>query len=249
MKYGWKPDKPDFRDYKYASEFLFKAAFRPSLPERVDLRPSCPQVYYQGDLGSCTANALAGALEFDYMKQSKDMMPSRLFIYYNERDLEGTISSDNGAELRDGLKTLVKYGACPESEWPYNILQFKDEPSEKCYLDAKQFKIVQYSRLEQNKHDLCYCLSTGYPFVFGFTVYESFESNKVAHTGIVPLPSRAERVVGGHAVMAVGYDISQDIVIVRNSWGKDWGQQGYFMMPFDYILNSNLAEDFWTIKG
>jgi C1A family cysteine protease len=245
-RYGWIRDLPDQRDHLYAAppEFLLK------LPPSVDLRPQCPDVYDQGQLGSCTANAIASALEFDQMKekQANIFVPSRLFIYYNERAMEGTVKEDSGAQIRDGIKSVAKQGDCPEDLWPYDITKFAVQPPQQCYQQALKFKAVLYQRLSQISNQLKGCLASGYPFVFGFTVYESFESQQVAQTGHAPMPAPTEASIGGHAVVAVGYDDSQNWFIVRNSWGVGWGMKGYFTLPYAYLLDPNLASDFWTIR-
>ena len=239
--YGWVPDIPDGRDYLYS-------AIRPRLrlAAAVDLRAGCSPVENQGQLGSCTANALAGNLEFldDHIDHTYEDV-SRLFIYYNERLLQGTTDSDSGASLRNGIKTLVQTGVCPELSWPYVIEQFAVKPSARCYTQAASHRIVSYHRI-QTLEEMLACLSEGYPFVFGFTVYESFESPQTARTGIAPMPKKSERALGGHAVMAVGYSQKDKRFIVRNSWGIAWGQQGYLTMPFAYL--ETLAADFWTIR-
>src|SRR5208337_5008241 len=187
-------------------------------------------------LGSCTANAIAGAIEFDRLKQElSDFVPSRLFIYYNERALEHTIDSDSGAQIRDGIKSVGRQGDCSETEWPYVITRFRTRPPAKCYADALKYRAVLYQRLTPILNQLKGCLASGYPFVFGFTVYESFESAQVAQTGHAPMPAPTEASIGGHAVIAVGYDDSQNWFIVRNSWGVGWGIKGYFMMPYAYL--------------
>ena len=198
---------------------------------------------------SCTANAIAAALEFDQMKEKQRVfMPSRLFIYYNERAMEGTINEDSGGQIRDGIKSVGQQGDCPEPLWPYDITKFKVKPPEQCYQQALKFKAVQYQRLSQILNQLKGCLASGYPFVFGFTVYASFEGQQVAQTGHASMPPPTEATIGGHAVMAVGYDDSQNWFIVRNSWGAGWGMQGYFTLPYTYLLEHNLASDFWTIR-
>jgi C1A family cysteine protease len=244
--YGWIPDLPDHRDHFYAAPVELAGA----LPPATDLRPKCPPVYDQGQLGSCTANAIAAAIQFDQMKQklAQVFMPSRLFIYYNERAIEHTIDSDSGAQIRDGIKSVGKQGDCPEPEWPYVIAKFKTRPPQQCYSDALKYKAVLYQRLTPILGQLKGCLASGYPFVFGFTVYESFESAQVAKTGHASLPAAGERAIGGHAVMGVGYDDSKQWFIVRNSWGNKWGLNGYFTLPYAYVTDSNLADDFWTIR-
>ena len=251
QRYGWVPDLPDARDHLYAAPTPFMLA----LPTKADLRPGCPPVYDQGQLGSCTGNAIAAAIQFERMKQhlpNGDLVPSRLFIYYDERVIEGTVDSDSGAQIRDGIKSVATTGACFEGpdadEWPYVIANFREKPPQACYTAAKLDLVVNYSRIVQNLNQMKGCLASGYPFVFGFTVYDSFESQAVAQTGIVAMPATGEQVVGGHAVMAVGYDDASQRFIVRNSWGSGWGQGGYFTMPYAYLTDANLADDFWTIR-
>lgn len=245
-RYGWIPDLPDQRDHLYAAP----VAVLGSLPPKVDLREECPPVYDQGQLGSCTANAIGGAIQFDQLKEklATTFVPSRLFIYYNERVIEGTVNSDSGAQIRDGIKSVAQQGVCPEEMWPYVIANFTEKPPANCYEVAAQHTAVQYSRLVQSLNQLKGCLASGYPFVFGFTVYESFESQQVAQTGVAPMPAPGEQVLGGHAVMAVGYDDDQQRFIVRNSWGTGWGMQGYFTMPYTYLTERSLSSDFWTIR-
>jgi C1A family cysteine protease len=215
----------------------------------MDLRPGCPDVYDQGDLGSCTANAIGAAVEFDQRKQQlQAFTPSRLFIYYNERAIEGTIPSDSGAMIRNGIKTVASDGACAEAMWPYVEQNFANRPSPQCYKAAKAHPAVQFSRVPQNVGQMKTCLAAGYPFVFGFTVYESFESDGVAKSGVAPMPASSEMALGGHAVLAVGYDDKSQAFLVRNSWGADWGMGGYFTLPYAYLSDANLAADFWTIR-
>jgi C1A family cysteine protease len=244
--FGWVPDIPDQRDHLYAAPVASLAA----LPPSADLRAQCPPVYDQGQLGSCTANSIAGAIQFDQMKQNlpNPFTPSRLFIYYNERVMEHTAESDSGAQIRDGIKSVNKQGACPETEWPYDISKFTNKPDDQCYTAAQAHRAVSYTRLVQSLNQMKGCLASGYPFVFGFTVYESFEGPDVAQSGHCPMPGATEQVLGGHAVMAVGYDDANGWFIVRNSWGDGWGMQGYFTLPYAYLLDSNLATDFWTIR-
>jgi len=239
--YGWYPDIPDQRDYLYS-------AIRPvvRLPREVDLRSFCSAVEDQGSLGSCTAQALAGNLEF--LDNRIDFIytdVSRLFIYYNERMLIDSVDYDSGASLRDGIKSLKNLGICEERLWPYDIEKFTVKPLANCYQDAKDHKIKSYYRVGSLR-EMLICLADGYPFVFGFTVYESFESERVAKTGKVNMPRKGEAALGGHAVMAVGFNQSDMRFLVRNSWGRNWGMDGYFTMPFAYL--ETLAGDFWTIR-
>ena len=244
--YGWRPDLPDQRDYMYAAPH----ALVKKLPSKVDLRKLCPPVYNQGELGSCTANAIGAAFEFGLMKQKKagDFMPSRLFIYYNERVMEHTVNNDNGAEIRDGVKSVNKQGVCPEKMLPYDINKFTKKPSPACYKNALTHQALSYHRVQRTLDQMKGCLAEGFPFIFGFTVYDSFEDNTVAKTGKLNMPKKSENIVGGHAVLAVGYDEPSKRFIVRNSWGADWGLKGYFTMPYTYLTEENLSDDFWTIR-
>jgi len=246
QRYGWLPDLPDARDHLYAAplEVLQK------LPPAVDLRLKCPPPYDQGQLGSCTGNAIAGAIQFGRQKakQKPDFVPARLFIYYNERDIEHTVNTDSGAQIRDGIKSVAKLGVCTEKTWPYDINKFTAKPPPAAYQEAKKYQVTSYSRVTQTLSQFKGCLAHGYPFVFGFTVYEAFESPQVAKTGVLQMPASSEKSVGGHAVVAVGYDDKSQRFIIRNSWGATWGQKGYFTMPYAYITSSNLADDFWTIR-
>jgi len=243
--YGWLPDIPDNRDLMYGAVRKVPA----KLPDKVDLRPDCSKVEDQKDLGSCTANALAGALEF-LMKKDKvkfaDM--SRLFIYYNERVIEHTVKTDAGAMIRDGIKTLAKQGACTEKSWPYDIAKFANKPPTACYTEALNYQILTYARLG-TLDEMRACLADGFPFVFGFSVYDGFESQQVAKTGVLDMPKKGEKMLGGHAILAVGYDDAAKRLIIRNSWGTKWGMKGYFTMPYGYVTDRNLSDDFWTIRS
>jgi C1A family cysteine protease len=244
-RYGWQPDLPDQRDFSYAST---RAAIR-KLPDKVDLRATCPPVYDQGDLGSCTANAIGAAFQFGQMKQgTAPFMPSRLFIYYNERVIEHSVGSDNGAQIRDGIKTVNKQGVCAEDLWKYDIPRFTEKPPAKCYKEALGHQVLSYQRVVRDVSSMKGCLAAGYPFIFGFTVYDSFESASVARTGKLEMPKKKEKVRGGHAVLTVGYDDVKKRFIIRNSWGTQWGLKGYFTMPYQYLEDGNLSDDFWTIR-
>ena len=254
-RFGWVKDTPDPRDLLFTASPVLAAK---PLPKSADLRPGCPPVYDQGQVGSCTANSIAGAFEFAQKKQLlADFMPSRLFIYYNERAMEHTTGQDAGAQIRDGIKSVVKQGVPPEPEWPYseNLSVVTRKPDSQAYTDALQHKVISYHRISARTSAAALnlmksCLADGYPFCFGFTVYSAFEGADVAKTGILKMPNKSkEEVVGGHAVLAVGYDDKKKMVLVRNSWGAGWGQKGYFWMPYAYISDPKLASDFWTIRG
>lgn len=239
--YTWKPDLPDHRDHTFTS-----ASF--TLPTHVDLRPDMTPVFDQGNLGSCTGNAIAGALEFLEKKEPTPFFwVSRLFIYYQERVIERTVKSDAGAMIRDGVKACHKVGYCSELFWPYKVSKFAAKPPTAAYKDAHKHVITEYARAN-SMLDFRSALAMGFPVVFGFSVYESFESAAVAKNGIVPMPMHSEKQLGGHAVLMVGYDDAAQRVIVRNSWGEGWGQKGYFTMPYQYVEDRNLSDDFWVIR-
>ncbi len=242
--YGWMPDVPDQRD------FVFAAARVTTLPPSVDLRPGCPPVYDQGQLGSCTANAIAGAIQFEQIRQKepKPFTPSRLLIYYNERVMEHTVGQDAGAQIRDGIKSVNHIGACPETDWPYVIANFARRPPPRAFKDAPVGKAVSYQRVVQTLDQMKGCLAGGFPIVLGISVYESFESQQVAKSGVVPMPANSEKLLGGHAILAVGYNDTEQRFVMRNSWGTSWGLQGYFTIPYAYLTDSNLCDDLWTIQ-
>ena len=237
---------PDIRDY-----YLSLAPIL-NLPSKVDLRENDPAIFDQGRLGSCTAQAISAAYMHNLKKQNEEMfIPSRLFIYYNERSMIGTVNRDSGAMLRDGIKSINKEGVCNETCWPYDITVFTKKPPRKCYREAKNYQTIAYSRVNRNLDDMKSCLASGLPFVLGFTVYESFYSKETANGGIMLWPEKTERALGGHAVMAIGYgdNLEGGRFIIRNSWGTNWGDKGYFYMPYEYLTNNNLSADFWVIQS
>lgn len=246
-KYGWKKDKSDHRD----RILKFTAIDLDTLPKKVDLRDKCSPVENQTTLGSCTANSVVGALEYleNLTGNTGSLFEnfSRLFVYYNTREIGGTLEEDSGGSLRDTIKALANFGTCNETVWTYDIEKFRIRPCEECYSEGVTHKITEYSRLDSFP-DMLSCLAAGFPFVFGFSVYTGFEGPAMASTGVLNLPGADEIFMGGHAVCAVGYDMDAKTVLVRNSWGADWGQGGYFTIPFAYISNPALAADFWTIR-
>ena len=241
---GWKRDLPDHRDFK------FKITPREKLPTSVDLRDKCPPIYNQYDLGSCTANALGGAYQYEQIKQKKeDFVPSRLFIYYNEREIEGTIKEDAGAMIRTGIKTMVDKGVCPETMWKYRTGRFKKKPPQECYTEGQNNQVLEYLRITPHSlYEVKHCLADGYPISFGFMIFDSMMTDKVARTGIVPIPKPNEQSMGGHAVLAVGYDDEKQCLLVRNSWGKSWGMNGYFWLPYVFVSRNHMSADYWTIR-
>jgi C1A family cysteine protease len=240
---GGMPDVPDARDVHYVASVDVA-----NLPESVDLRPLCPPVYDQGNLESCTANAIGGAIEYNQMQTGKQsFVPSRLFIYYNERVLEGTIKQDAGAMIRNGIKTVVRLGAPPETVWTYNESAAFTQPHPDAYAAAKLDLVTVYCRVGQTLPLLQACLHEGFPIVFRYTCFPSMD-----HTwddGVIPMPGPTEPEDGGHCMLIVGYNNADRTFLVRNSWGTGWGQQGYGTMPYDYILSPKWTTDLWTIRS
>jgi len=251
-KYGWvkSPENPD--DVYVENHAAFKLTAEP-IPDKIDLRQYCSPVFDQKNIGSCTGNALVGALEY-LENKDKDLESngqfchlSRLFVYYNEREVEGTVSQDAGAHISDGIKVLSEEGACSETVWPYDEKKFTIKPTVEAYQDGLTRKISGYAKVNQDLDSIKKVLASGYPIVFGFTVYPSFESEDVADSGEVDMPGIFEKAIGGHAVLLVGFKDSTKKFIVRNSWGPDWGDNGYFTLPYKYVIDPKLACDFWTI--
>lgn len=242
-KFHWVKDKPDRRDYLYKRSSI-------STPSSVDLRAFCTPIEDQGALGSCTGQAIASAIEYLNNRNAgliRDI--SRLFIYYYERALINTIKYDSGAYIRDGIKVVFNNGAPLESFWPYIIRRFTQVPSRQAINDALRRKVTLYERI--TTLDGCInALSNGIPITVGFLVYSSFMSRAVSTTGIMPYPNVArERLLGGHAVLLVGFDNATQRFIARNSWGSGWGDKGYFYMPYQVIDNRAMSDDFWVIRN
>jgi C1A family cysteine protease len=244
--YGWtRRDIPDQRDLCYAAP-------RRKVPDAVDQRPDFAgkiPVWDQTILGSCTAHNIGYGLMVDQVKQGLPLvMPSRLFIYYQERVLENSVDSDAGASIRDSVKAVAKFGYPDEKLWPYDVAKFARVPSQAAYADAKaRAGGLVYQRVARTLPQLMGCLADGFPIHLGFSVYESFESDRVARTGVAPMPEPGEQLLGGHAVPCVGYDKAKGVFILRNSWGKDWGQKGYFTLPLAYLTTPSLSADFWKV--
>jgi C1A family cysteine protease len=266
-KLGWRPDLPDFRDHhvKWGDSFMKVG----TLPSKYDQRAQCSTIENQGQISACTGNAIVGALEVLENKNgaasasfavttatemvadkadSEFIDLSRLFVYWNERNLEGTVNEDAGAYIRDGIKVVASLGVCAEKLWPYDETRWSERPSHAAFVEATKHRITEYARVEQSAYQIKTVLASGFPIVFGMSVYDSFLGDAVASTGVVPMPTAAESCQGGHAVLAVGYDDDKQAVLVRNSWGADWGLGGYFWLPYDYITNTGLASDLWVVR-
>ncbi len=244
--YGHRSDTKDARD------FMFTPSAVSDLPTLVDLRADCPPVMDQGQLGSCTAHGIIGALRYLLVRSGgpRDHRLSRLQLYYDERVVEGSVSEDSGAEIRDGIKCAAKIGVAHETMWPYIITKFARRPTDRVYKDAIKFEALKYERVAVDPAYVKAALASGYPVIVGFSVYESFESDAVAATGMVPQPDlRNEQMIGGHCVYAVGYGQHPGTITCRNSWANDWGDNGDFYIPEQYICSTQFASDFWIVTA
>jgi C1A family cysteine protease len=248
-KYGFIKEKHETNTFA-----MFDSVCHDNVQESVDLRSYFPVVYDQGHLGSCTSNAIAGAFDYYiYILKGVRFNASRLFIYYNEREIEHTIFWDNGSTIEDGMKSIKEKGACPENDWPYEESHFRQKPSLQAYKDALIYKTTNFAPIETSIMSFKIALSNGFPVIFGFDVYESFETLELAKTGIMRLPnSSVEKRLGGHAVLACGFDDNMEqngykgFLLCRNSWGSEWGLAGYFWMPYD---NLQYCADCWVFGG
>jgi C1A family cysteine protease len=263
---GWRPDLPDFRDLYPESEPIKKVlakshplkAVAKALPASVNLRAWCSPIEDQGDLGSCTANA--GVALFEYFERrafAKHLDASRLFLYKVTRNLMGE-KGDTGAQLRDTMKAMVLFGVPPEKYWPYKISRYEEEPTPFCYAFAQSYQAVKYYRLDppgiaptKTLSEIKKSLAAQLPVMFGFSVYTSMPGGGDGK-GEIPYPGPGDKLEGGHAVVAVGYEDGKKIgkdkgaLLIRNSWGAEWGETGYGWLPYNYV-ESGLADDFWTL--
>ncbi len=246
-RFGWKRDSVDTRDRRFG--IMSPGAV---LPPKVDLRDRMPVgIQDQGDRNACIFYSLAAIIQhLDRANTSDDFewFPSPLFMYYNTRELEGDVDADDGAEIRNAIKTVAALGVCTNDDWPEQR-DVKAKPPDSAYAAAKQGIIRNYAKVSQTMRDIRHALASGSPILFGFDVYDQFESDQMASTGILAMP-KGERN-GGHAVVCVGYSDPDGALLVRNSWGPKWGLPAapwHFLMPYDYAL-SRYASDFWVINA
>uniref|UniRef100_A0A6C0HEP4 Peptidase C1A papain C-terminal domain-containing protein n=1 Tax=viral metagenome TaxID=1070528 RepID=A0A6C0HEP4_9ZZZZ len=218
----------------------------PDLPSFVDLRTNInmPPVYDQGAIGSCVANVLCAAYEFD----NPGFIGSRLFLYYNGRKITNNVSTDSGTTITAGVQSLDNDGLCSETEWPYETYKCLVRPYESCYISALENTATRSTNVPTTLEGMQTILASGIPFAIGIRIYSSFESSAVAKTGIIPMPKNNERLLGGHAILVCGYDNNNKWWIVRNSWGSSWGDKGYFYLPYQYLTTKSFSSDAWCLE-
>src|SRR5882724_3720539 len=254
---GWLPDVPDYRDRTPHAEdikTLFKSG-KPvktaALPRNVNLRGFCSPVENQQNIGSCTAQAVVGLVEYFQNRTEGEFLDgSRLFLYRVTRKLYG-FEGDTGAYIRGTIRALRIFGVCPEDYWPYKTTEFDNEPTPFCYAFGQNYKAVKYYRLWDDNpstllEQLKGSLANELPFAFGFSVYSSIWDPEVQRTGDIPVPKKGDKLDGGHAVMAIGYDDDKGCLLIRNSWGSGWGDSGYGTLPYEYA-EKGIADDFWVL--
>lgn len=260
LVHGWNPDLPDVRDHIY-NESAHHVRDRQTIKSQMDFRsgPNMPAVRDQGQEGCCTGFGSMGSFAFVYtMQGGVKQVFSPAFAYYIGRAYEGTEDQDSGAQIRDVVKGIAKLGTVAEKEFPYKVGGFAKKPTKKDYADALKHEALEYLRVENagtaGQSAIVACLAAGYPIVYGATLYESFESDAVATSGIVPMPTKNEKVIGGHCTWLCGYNLNKaypggkGMALAMNSWGTSWGQKGFFWIPLAYLTNGNLCDDFWTFR-
>lgn len=255
QRYGWRPDLPDPRDRSYNLEEPISKANQ--LPAKFSLRDKMPKVFDQGQLGSCTANGIVGVLMAQGMKQGEaELMLSRLYVYYHERAIEGTVDSDSGAQIRDGIKVVATLGAPPESVWPYDIAKFTDDPPVKADVEAKKHEAIEYHRVDPRSAGapLRSALFAGNPIVKGFAVPERFEDpDWNPKTEALGLPRPYEGFIGGHCTVTIGWDFTctrfpVPVFEERNSWNARWGDEGHYWADARWLWSRELSSDFWVVR-
>lgn len=249
---GWKPDDPDYRDLTYGVHLEKLEKYSAPLPAKVDLRPHFDfEVYDQGMTNSCVSQAVCAAVRYNQIRinQATDYNSSRLFVYWNSRSLHSATKHDDGTFIRNAIKSLARWGYCEEEKfWNFKSENVQKCPPKEAYAEAYHHKAVKYFSLNHTKiEELKTCLAASYPFVFGSIIYQPMEEAAEGN-GVVPMPEPYDRPLGGHAMLCVGYDDKKQHFIIRNSWGPNSGDKGYFYMPYEYLTSPNLTDDVWTIR-
>lgn len=248
--YGWKPPRPE--QIAAAPQYPLSYRLAANRPSSADLRPKLPPPWDQGKASSCTAHMTAGMIVYDQaVHNSPIVMPSRLYDYYNSRALSSQVITDGGCSIADSVTAIAREGWIAETEWEYNLANVNAKPPAVCYEHGKPNRISDYYHVPQTLDHLCGALAAGEPVGIGIAIYPSFESDDVALSGVVRMPSLAEQMgptIGGHAILLCGYDDLTRRFLFRNSWGL-WGSKGYGWLPYDYVLSPSLATDFWVIRS
>lgn len=244
---GWVPDVPDIRDHHFSlSQRIVGQQIEVPTSLRLQDSPFMPPVWDQREMGSCTGQGVAATIMFDRAKDGQPpLSPSRLQLYYNGRIPLGTTGVDSGAMIRDVIKGAAQFGAADEKYWPYTESRLLKPPNKRAIQYGKRRVVTEYLRVDQTEEAIIMALASQHLITFGFMVYDSFMSRETARTGVARMPQPGERAQGGHAVVLCGYERAARIFHVRNSWGTDWGMNGYFTMPMEYVLNNRLSDDFW----
>jgi len=268
QKYNWKRSSIPLTST--LSQIIFPSHNKQPLNKTIDLTTThkFPPVYNQGQIGSCTANALCCAYYYyelnnfeqnlkiasrpapEEFSKHQPFEPSRLYLYFKERSLEHTIQNDDGAVISDGLKVLMTTGVCSEHNWSYSDegTKFSQTPSPVCDIEAKNHIVVQAKHIKQTLQDLKSSLDHNLPFVFGIVCFNELDNLSKENGWILSLPSSDEQSIGGHAIICVGYNDDKKLFKIRNSWGAEWGDKGHFYIPYDYVTNPDLASDFCVLS-
>lgn len=243
--YNWQKEPDDPRDHIVTRHLFMSNAF----PDVFELQPLIP-VYDQGYIGSCVANSVSSCYRYEVAQLlgNFNFDPSRLFVYYNARLIDGNQNWDAGTWIRSGFKTMAKDGLAPEVDWPYDTSKVTTKPVQVAYTNGKKNIIVEYAKVPQSIDTIKQVLMSGAAISFGFNVYESFEQGNWWYTtGIMPVPKSDENILGGHAVTIIGWDNQKQAFLIQNSWGKDWGLKGKFYMPYTFLVSKE-CDDFWCIN-
>lgn len=243
LKINTKKSSRDRRDHQ-----LKLLNPKSKLNKTVNLKSQLSYVFDQGKIGSCTANS-AGSMYSWILKNNNGQLltPSRLFLYYNTRMIQGTINYDSGASLRDTMRALKTYGVCPETSWAYLYENLFTQPTPSCYVEGSKRQALSYASVTISLLSMKNVLQSR-PFVLGILVYSSFFNPSVTTTGYVPMPNtQTEKLVGGHAILILGYDDAKQCFYCRNSWGTSWGLKGDFYLPYSYAINRKLSFDAWVL--
>ena len=242
IKYGWNRDKSDKNDLIFTplKNLKFKRKF---------ILNNLPPVIDQDKLGSCTSMSVCNAILYcEMLESTKEIVAkSPLFVYYNTRGIDGNVNEDSGASIRNTIKSINKSGLCSEKKWPYNITQFTEKPTFDCYKEAKEFRKLKYERIIQNVYDIKAAIYSGYPIVFGITIYNSIKKSTVNHSGIIPLSTNDSEILGYSTFLCCGWDDNCRLFNIQTPWGEKWGKKGYGYLSYDYLTNPTLCGDFWKI--